>query len=248
MLEFLLKQSVNDFVFYENEESIRSLEKYAANINNDELESFLFEKLDYYLSQNLLFFEGLLFESKFKRKLEDRDDRGIAKKVVYMKDYKNTKANVPKVKAKKQDKNVKKHDKKKKKKQKKSPETPDQKAKRIAKSDIKKLSKSNIIKRKLGILNFKKAIKDSIVKKFKSSKTGKKIKSIVGAKLKEVSDARRKAKQQYKKSAQAYEKYVNSDDMKAKRKKLSQAVSDKKAINKRRFRRKGFMIAARKFK
>jgi len=249
MLEFLLKQSLNDFIFCEDNEGIVALEKYSDDMDNVELESFVFEKLDLYISQNLLFFESLLFEKYWR---EDSDDKGVAKKVINLasrkkvvdiENYKNTKANVPKVEVKKTQ-----EKKKKKKKKKKQSETKEQKAKRIAKSDINKLANSNIIKRKLGVIHLRKAIKDAVVKKVKSSKPAQKIKSAMAVQLKKVQDARRAAKQEFKKSSQAYEKYVNSKDMKDKREALRKAAKDKRSVKKRSFRRRALLFTAKRIR
>jgi len=239
MLEFLLKQSLSDLVFYENDDVITALEKYANSADDGtKLESFVFERLDLYLSQNLLFFESILFEKNWN---EEIDDQGIAKKVASIvnkhsasaDDYKNTKANVPKIKKKKS-------------------KIDGQKAKKIAKEDIKKLSKSNIIKRKLGIINIKKAIKDSIGKKIKSSKPVKKLKKYVGVKLKAAVKAHKAAYKQHKKSEKAYEKLVNSTDMKNKRAKLKEAVQNKRALKRKGIRRsargKALLFTAKKLR
>lgn len=235
MLEFLLRQSVSDFVIHENDESILSLQTYADS-DSDELESSMLERLDYYISRNALFFESLLFEKNWN---EETDDKGMAKKVnrsgtskkiLHMKDYKTTnKANVPNDKSK---------------------ENKEQNAKdkAKAKSDIDKASMSNIIKMKLGAAKFKKVIKTTSSKALKKIKSNKKLKKFVGSKMKKLNDSRRKAKKEFKKSASEYEKYVNSEDMVAKKEKLRQAVQHKKAIGKKRFRRSLLAMGVRRLR
>jgi len=69
MLEFLLRQSVEDYVFYEDQESIIALNEYCDCLEKDpdetcqELENLVLSKLDGYLTENFNRFNVVL-ESK----------------------------------------------------------------------------------------------------------------------------------------------------------------------------------------
>jgi len=235
MIELLLKQSLNDFVFYEDIESVLALEKYADNPGDAELESRIFERLDFYLLKNVPFFELL---TEYRGKEDDSESvtrKGVkasGKTVVDLEDYlKKQKANIPDIKPIDKDK---KKDKK--------------KVKKKARDDIRKLSKSNIIKRKMGTNKFTKTIKDAIAKKIKSSKTGKYIKRKLEKVVKSAIKSHKDAKAQYKKSSKAYEKLATSDNMKAKRSKLREAAKDRRALGKGRLRRRYGGMVLRKLK